>query len=446
MKRFLSMLLVFGLVLSMAACGNVANDVEVVNNSSDSVANEDVMSSLDATITVQTESGWMEYYEAAKTRVLEKYPNATINLIETGAFDHMEVIDTTDVSNPDVADIFAIPADRLTGFAQNNVLASIDAKKIADSVGGFEDYDAGLGGNLAVDGDYLAFPMNIETLIIFANKANADASGLDLSQPIEFNELGPEDMLIPAFNAWFGIAMTNSAEIELLGKNEDGFYSDVTAEWADLSAEKQAVFTSLYNYWKAHDELGTDVWDLNATWGYMDSAFATGGSNALRLDGPWGTAALSEKAGNGEDLEILPITQVTINGNPLTHWKSGWGLAVNARIEENPDQMTLATAMIEEVVNPEYAVDLFKQTGKILEHVSGETYANSDLSETDKKIVAAVLESYEAAPNRPLFKEWGSVWGTWENSTLSWSAVKPNSVEEAYAELKAAFDAMMLNY
>jgi len=446
MKKFLSMLLVFGLVLSMAACGNVANNTEDVNSSSDSVTNEEVVSNLDATISVQTESGWMEYYETAKARVLEKYPNATINLIETGAFEHMEVIDTTDVTNPDVADLFAIPADRLTGFAQNNVLASIDAKKLADSVGGFGNYDAGLGGNLRVDGDYLAFPMNIETLIIFANTANADAIGLDLSQPIEFTELGAEDMLIPAFNAWFGIALTNSAQIELLGKNEDGFYSDLTTEWADLSAEKQAVVTALYSYWKAHDELGTDVWDLNATWGYMDSAFATGGSNALRLDGPWGTAALSEKAGNGEDLEILPITQVTIDGNPLTHWKSGWGLALNARIEENPDQMTLASAMIEEIVNPEYAVDLFKQTGKILEHVSGETYANSDLSETDKKIVAAVLESYEAAPNRPLFSEWGSVWGTWENSALSWSAVKPNSVEEAYAELKAAFDAMMLNY
>jgi len=449
MKRFLSMLLVFCLVLSMVACGNnanVENQIEVANNSSDIAIDEDVASSLNATITVQTETGWMEYYEAAKARVLEKYPDATINLIETGAFDHMEVIDSTDVTNPDVADLFAIPADRLTGFAQNNVLASLDAKAIADAVGGFDNYDAGLGGNLTVDGDYLAFPMNIETLIIFANTANAEANGIDLTEKIEFTDLGPEDMLIPAFNAWFGIAMTNSADIELLGMRDDGFYSDLTTEWADLDSDKQAVFTAMYDYWKSHDELGTDVWDLNATWGYMDGEFATGGANALRLDGPWGTAGLSEKAGNGADLEILPITQVTINGNPLTHWKSGWGLVVNARIEDNVDQMTLATAMIEEIVNPDYAVDLFKQTGKILEHVSAETYANSDLSETDKKTVAAVLESYEAAANRPLFKEWGSVWGTWENSTLSWSAVKPNSVEEAYSELKAAFDAMMMNY
>lgn len=454
MKRFFSLLVVLALVFSMVACGNNANNTTAIENNNHNDMNdsnaggtdEALAPSLNARISVQAETGWMAYYEAAKARVLAKYPDVTIDLIETGAFDHMEVLDNTDLTNVDVADVFAIPADRLAGFAQNEVLASIDAKAIAAQVGGFNDYDGGLGGNLAIDGDYLAFPMNIETLIIFANTANAEAIGLDLSQPIEFTELGPEDMLIPAFNAWFGIAMTNTADIELLGQSDDGFYSDLTTPWSELSADKQAVFTALYNYWKAHDQAGTDAWDSSATWGYMDAAFTTGGPNALRLDGPWGTAGHSERAGNGKDLGILPITQVTINGSPLAHWKSGWGLAVNARIEDDADKMALAAAMIAELENPNYAIDLFKQTGKIMENVSPETYANSDLSDTDKEIVAAVLASYQASPNRPLFKEWGSVWGTWENSVLSWSAVKPDSAEAAYAELKAAFDAMMLNY
>lgn len=450
MKRTLSILLIVAMVFSMVACGN--NENNNVNESHNGSVNnaiiseESTISDLNATISVQAETGWMPHYEAAKARVLERYPNATINLIETGAFDHMSVLDNTDLLNPDVADLFAIPADRLAGFAQDEILASIDAPSIAEAVGGYTNYDAGLGGNLKVDDDYLAFPMNIETLIIFANTANAKAINMDLSQTIEFTDLNPEDMLIPVFNAWFGIAMTNTAGIELLGKKDGGFYSDLTAEWQDLDPDKQGVFTALYDYWKAHDAAGTDAWDSSATWGYMDTAFTTGNTNVLRLDGPWGTAGHSERAGNGADLGILPITQVTINGNPLAHWKSGWGLAVNARIEENADQMTLATAMIEEIVNPDFAIDLFKQTGKILENVSAETYANSDLSDIDKAIVKAVLESYDAAPNRPLFKEWDSVWGTWETSVLSWSALKPSSAEAAYNEIKAAFDAMMMNY
>jgi arabinogalactan oligomer/maltooligosaccharide transport system substrate-binding protein len=243
------------------------------------------------------------------------------------------------------------------------------------------------------------------------------------------------------------VALTNTADIELLGMKEDGtLFSDLTTDFADLPQAKQDVFTALYNYWQKHDQAVTDGWDKDAVWGYMDSAFSSGGTNSLRLEGPWATGSLSEKANNGEDLAIYPITKVTMNGNPLAHWKSGWGLAVNARIEEEKDQMMLAQAMIEELVNPDYAVDLFKSTGKILENVDASVYQNSDLSDTDKTVVASLIESYEAAPARPLFIEWGQVWGTWESAVLSWSAVKPATVEEAYAEIKAAFDAMMTNF
>jgi arabinogalactan oligomer/maltooligosaccharide transport system substrate-binding protein len=254
-------------------------------------------------------------------------------------------------------------------------------------------------------------------------------------------------MLVPAFNAWFGVALTIAADIELLGMKADGtLFTDLATDFADLSKEKQDLFTALFNFWQAHDQAGTDAWDKDATWGYMDSAFTTGGMNSLRLEGPWSTGGLSEKAGNGEDLAILPINQVTINGQPLAHWKGGWGLAVNARVEGEDDKMALAEAMIAEIVNTEYAVDFFKATGKILENVDAATYANSDLSDIDKKVVAAVIESYQDAPARPLFNEWGSVWGTWENAVLSWAAVKPATVEDAYAEVKAAFEAMMGNF
>ena len=102
--------------------------------------------------------------------------------------------------------------------------------------------------------------------------------------------------------------------------------------------------------------------------------------------------------------------------------------------------------MIEEIVNTEFAVDFFTATGKILENVDASVYEASDMSAIDKKVVAAVIESYQAAPARPLFSEWGQVWGTWENAVLSWAAVKPATVEDAYKEVKAAFDAMMLNF
>ena len=118
----------------------------------------------------------MPYYEKVKETIVEKYPNATIELMETGSFDHLDTIDKTDATNSDVADVFALPADRLYGLAKNQVLAAMPADEMAKEVGGFADFDNGLGGNFQVDGEYLAFPYNIETLIGYVNVENAKAA------------------------------------------------------------------------------------------------------------------------------------------------------------------------------------------------------------------------------------------------------------------------------
>ena len=60
-----------------------------------------------------------------------------------------------------------------------------------------------------------------------------------------------------------------------------------------------------------------------------------------------------------------------------------------------------------------------------------------------KKVIAAVIDSFHVSPGRPLFKEFGPVWDTWQNAVLSWNSVVPANAEEAYGQLKAAFDAMM---
>ena len=438
MKKGISLFLIMMLTLSLAAC---------TSNTPEAPAGDGSGEGIEATISVQVEDEWKEYYQQVADRVKEVHPNATINFIESPSFDHLDVLDSTDVTNVDVADVFAIPADRIHGLARNEALAALDAKEMASNVGGFGNYDEGLGGNFMIDGEYLAFPMNIETLINFANSANAAESGIDLTNTIEFTDLEPQEMLVPVFNAWFAVAITNTADIELLGKDDSGnLFSDLTKDFADLEPEKQEVFRVLFEYWQAHDAAGTALWDADGAWGYMDSAFSTGGVTSIRLEGPWSTGSLSNLAGNGEDLEILPIQQVTVNSNPLAHWKGGWGLVINSRIEEDEDKMMLAQAFIEEVVNPDYAVDFFKASGKILENVDADVYMNSDLSDVDKVIIESVISSYQDAPARPLFTEWGQVWDTWENSLLSWSAVKPSTVEEAYAQVKAAFDAMMLNF
>lgn len=441
MKKGIKSIMALSLAVIMTACGG-AKDGGKEAADGGKEANKDASAKL----TVQVEEEWLPHYEKAAERVKKEFPNAEIEFKTLGSFDHLEIIDATDASNEDVADLFAIPADRLYGLHGNDILAGIDSKKLADEIGGWDDFDAGMGGNFNIDGEYFAFPYNIETLITYVLKSNAEEKGVDFSKPVEIDEVADEStVLLPLFDAWYGVAATNSSGIELLGKNEDGtLFSDFTKEWDELEPEKQATIKSLYEYWKKHNDAGTQLFDPDAGWGYIDDTFKPGKGGVARLSGPWDAVTFSEQSGE-DNLEIYPIEQLQIAGKPLTHWQSGWGLAMNARIEEDADKVAIAEAMIKEIVNPEFAADLYKTTSKILENVSAETYGEMDIPETDKKIISATIESYKKAPARPLFKEWGDVWDTFKNAILSWNSVKPADEKAAYAELKASFDSMMAN-
>lgn len=426
MKKLLIMIMVFAMAFSAIAFAD---------------------SGIEAEISVQVEEDWEAYYDAAIERVLADNPNATINKIVIGSFDHFDILTQTDALNEDFADVFAMPADRFAGLFKNDVLAAIDAPAMAETVGGFDDYDAGLGGMFEVDGEYFGFPMNIETLLIFANKANLEASGLDSEEPIEI--IGNEQhFLLPFFDTWFGVAAMNAGDVELLGMEEDGtLFSDMTLDWDELSPEKQAVIEGLYDYWKYNNDNDTALFDSDSGWGYIDDSFAAEGDAIFRLGGPWETSSNVELAGHdGENIAVFPIDHFTLAGNPLAHWKGGWALAVNARVEEDADKLALAEALITEIMNPEYAVEFFEAAGKIMENVPAEFYADSDLADIDKLVIEAVIDGYQNAPARPLFEEWGQVWDTFTNGVLSWNNVKPESAEEAYNELKASFDAMMAGF
>ena len=441
MKNKFKSFMALSLAVVLTACGG-AKDADKGADTKEA-ANTDAATKL----TVQAEEGWVDYYKAAAERVKKQFPNADIEIKTVGSFDNLDIIDSTDATNEDVADLFAIPADRLYGLHGNDVLGAIDSKKLAEEIGGWDDFDKGLGGNFNIDGEYFAFPFNIETLITYVNSANAKEKNVDLSKPIEIEDVADEStVLFPLFDAWYGVAATNSSNIELLGKKEDGtLYSDFTKEWDELEPEKQATVKALFDYWKKHNEAGTQLFDADAGWGYIDDTFKPGNGGVARLGGPWDAAAIGEQAGEG-NLEIHPIGQLTLAGKPLTHWQGGWGLAMNARIEEDADKVALAEAMIKEIVNPEFAADLYKASGKILENVPVEKYKEMDLPDVDKNIIEATIASYKEAPARPLFKEWGDVWDTYKNAILSWNSVKPADEKAAYAEIKASFDSMMANF
>lgn len=402
---------------------------------------------LKGEITVQAEKEWVEYYQKAVNKIVEANPEAKITIKTAASFDHLKIIQDTDANNADVADVFALPADRFMDLAGNDTLAAIPAKDMAAELGGFDDFDKGLGGAFKLDKNYLAFPFNIETLVTFVNTKNAKDAGIDTTKSFELTEQQKAaTILLPLFDAWYGVAPNNAGGIELLKKDGDSFQATYSGAYGEMNAGQKAVFDAIYKYWKLNSDEGTVLFDTEAGWGYVDDAFKSGGDakghvGVVRLGGPWDAAAF-EKATEG-NMEVYPIGKITIAGKPLTHWQGGWALGINSRIEKDADKMALAQALIKELVHPNNAVDLYKATGKILENVKYEAYESSDLSALDKAVIKNVVESYKVSPPRPLFKEYGQVWDTWKNAVLSWNAKKPADAEAAYGELNAAFNAMM---
>lgn len=274
------------------------------------------------------------------------------------------------MANKDVADLFGAPLDKAPILLQKEAVIPFDAKALAEKIGGFGNYDEGLGGRLK-DGDkYLGFPMNIEALLLGMNVKNASTQGIDLSKDVELSTLKANVSLIPIMNAWFGVAITNSFNLELLGQDGDKFFSDLTKNWEELTPDQQKMFEGMYNYWKTSHEAKTPMFDPQAAYGYMDSQFFTGKEGSVRIIGPWDGTPLSESI--KDDFDVAPLSKGLWCGKPLKHWKSGWTFFINARNEENKDKIDLCEALIAELLNPKYAADYYKITSKIMPNVSKE--------------------------------------------------------------------------
>lgn len=399
---------------------------------------------IKAEISVQAEKDWVPYYKAAIERVVKNNPESKIKVIEVGSFDHLDTMTKTDATNKDIADVFAIPLDRVDGFIKSEVLAQLDAAKIAKELGGFSDFANGLAKGFEVDGKYFGFPFNIETLSVFVNKANAKAANFDYTKPVEFNNLSKDVFLTPIYDLWFAVSFLNAGNINPLTKGADGsLTSDLAKDFKDLTPEQQNAFKSLFKYWKMHFDAKSALLDKATAGAYVDNQFKSGAKGVMRLDGPWATGNLAGFTNKGQDLDVVSMKNVTFNGKPLTHWKSGWGLVVNSRVEEDASKMALAVALVKELVNPKFAEDLFTATGKILENVSVDDYMKTKLGDAQKAVIKSTIESYSGAVSRPVFEEMNKVWGTWENAILSWNSVKPADVEAAYKEVQASFKAML---
>ena len=127
---------------------------------------------LKGTISITADKNWMPYYEKIIKKIIKENPDAKINIKEISALEVLNVLNT-DMLNPDAPDVFAFPLNKFSSLYTKNILAPIPSEKIANKLGGFENFDKGLAGNLKINNEYYGFPFNLEPLISYVNTKNA---------------------------------------------------------------------------------------------------------------------------------------------------------------------------------------------------------------------------------------------------------------------------------
>ncbi len=438
MKKRIGILLVLILILGvLPACSSKDKKIEVEDEQKEEIKeepNEAEDSNLEDEniVRVQIEEEWESYYKDAAKRVKKKQPDAKIIFIKKDRDEYIDSLEKGDLSDENTADLFTLPWNKINLLSEKNILAELNARSIAENLNINKNYD-----------EKLVFPMNINTILNFTNIDNSETNSINYLSGIEFTELSNQDILIALFKFDYGVSFMNGANINLLGKTETEEYSsDLTKDFSELSANQQEIFNAIYNYWYYSKKEKSLLFDEDKYLNYMDLSFEKGGGTSILVNKMTERKRLEDLVGQ-ENLDILPLESIVVMGNNIVQYKDGDALAINKRIEEDENKMTIAELMIEEIVNPQYAVEFFKGTGKILENTNLDEFLDSDLEDRDKDFIGLVYRSYEDALEIPKNLQIEEISESWESGILSWNSLEPANVEEAYKILQDEFKSMI---
>lgn len=430
--------------------------------------------SLAGEITVQVNPEQKGFYQAAADRVIKENPGVKITLIEMEYKSHLnklfdEAVATSVIKSDteltdaleeklqlseedtvsETADLFMVSVASFRDLAKAGIIAPLEIDILLDEgvSTNSEAYDNSLGGIFKVGQDYYACPFGIETMIALLNTANAEEQDFDFEESIEISNLTQaEQFILPLSDFNCASVLLNSAELRPLYVTKtkgDKFAiaSDLTYSWDSLPENMKELFSDLYTFYQLQKCEEISLHSEDKCREKRNTAFISGGKSILAFcDSAKDAEHLADLANKGKDLKYLPLSQVKLNGQALMHWKGGWGLSLKTTVLENPEKKAIAEAMIRELTNPDFAEDLYLQSGTILDTVSPEVYSESkSLEDSQKEIIALSLASFEEAQKLPTVPGFDKVWGTWENGLSSWTYLDVQNAKEAYEVLQVRF-------
>jgi arabinogalactan oligomer/maltooligosaccharide transport system substrate-binding protein len=368
----LALLLIASLIL--AACGGATPEPAAEEPSAEEPAAEEPAAEP---VTISIWHGYIETEEATFSQVVNDFMAANADVtIETLAvpFDELQNKFQTEVAAGGGPTLITGPQDRMAGYAEAGLLATIDenAAFLNDLVPAAVE-----GGR--VSGDLVGVPINNKVVAMFYNKSMVDTPPADFD---ELRQIVPEKGLAITAN-WFHNYMWGPA---FGAKFFDENYKVVIDSPEGASA---------YGFLKEVCESEGVTCDAND--GDMDTLFRQG-QVAFRIQGPWASGDAINDLG-AENVGVMAVPEIPGAGRPHP-WNQSEMISMN--VEATDAEKAAAMRFIEYLTGAEVQ-GLFLNNANWIP-------ANASVDTSSNPVVGGFLEQVPYSDPFPVAQELGATW------------------------------------
>ena len=334
-------------------------------------------------VTISIWHGYIETEEETFSQAVQDFqaanPDVTIEVLAV-PFDELQNKFQTEVAAGGGPTLIPGPQDRMAGYAEAGLLATIDESAALLSALVPASVDGG-----RVGGDLVGVPINNKVVAMFYSKGVIDPPPADFDELLEI--AAEHGLAISAI--WFHNYMWGPA----FGAQ---FFDDNFKVVIDSPEGAEA-----YAYLKQVCESEGVTCDAND--GDMDTLFRQGQA-AFRFQGPWASGDAIKDLG-AENVGVTAVPAIPSKGSPRP-WNQSEMISVN--VDATPEEMAAAMRFIEYLTSADVQAMFLEKANWIPSNASVDTSSNP--------VVGGFLDQVPSSDPFPVAAELGATWDPMGNA------------------------------
>lgn len=366
-EKVMAAVMASAMTLSLAVCGGSSNSSAAADNGSASTSTEATSGASDEPITLTLidqfveGEGMSEAFRARLAAYQEAHPNVTIEEETLNTSDLATKVQTLAAAD-ELPDIFQMKGQMAKSFVQNGYVMDLSdvLEENSDWAAGFRD---GVFSNFEIDGGTYAIPYQVTNTMVYYNSELFENAGVTefpktwselIDACAKINATGVTAIELGDSPLW----PAESVIMSTLGNRctGDEWYQSIRNNDGAKFTDPEFVLSlqSLYDL-AASGAFNSDV---NSIDGAAQRTAFMNGEAAMMFDGSWAVASLDNSMADDMKAKVKLAPMPTVEGRKgeegVITGGSGWGIAVNAKLDESKRQAVvdfLTTVVGEDFAN-----------------------------------------------------------------------------------------------